>query len=125
MDIQVVSNNYSDVCQVASSLQIQDLSKLSEVRTTVDLANLHLRAYDQNIIHKIEWVYWAGEIQGFVTLTDGATLLFEDTLANVAAVNEMKIGDHLEISNHKNGSYLANGRLLALYTIDDNFKIFP
>lgn len=90
--------------------------KPSEIKTTVDLSRLDLRSWDQNIIQKIQWVYWAGEIQGWVTLADGATLFFDDTITCAYAVCQMKIGDHIDIYKEGN-SYFASGGRLADYSL--------
>jgi len=72
-------------------------SRLPEVKTTVDLNNLHLRTDADNTIAKIDWVDWAGEIQGLITLADGATLFFDDSLPSVFAVGKMEIGQVVKI----------------------------
>ena len=90
--------------------------ELSEVKTTVDLSRLDLRSWDQNIIQKIQWVKWAGEIQGYVTLADGATLFFDDTITCADAVCQMQIGDQIQIYQ-EGSSYFASGGRLADYSL--------
>ena len=83
--------------------------KPSEIKTTVDLARLDQRLWDQNIIQKIQWVEWAGEIQGWVTLADGATLFFDEFAA--LAVCQMKVGDSIDMYKEGNYYYASGGRL--------------
>lgn len=110
------------LCSSASVLEdsktafLTSQQKPSEIKTTVDLLRLDLRSQDQNTIQKIQWVHWAGEIQGWVTLADGATLFFDDTTTCTRAVLNMKIGDHIDV--YKKGNfYFASGGRLADYSL--------
>ena len=101
MDIQRISN------KEIPHYSIEAPAKKTGVTTTVDLANFDLRSSEQNIIQKIQLVYWAGECQFLVTLADGSTLFF-DEFAHY--INFWKVGDLVHIRENNDQHYVSIDR---------------
>ena len=97
---------------LGDQIQLVDRTAIKKIESGkyLDATLLDLPASEHNVIEKIQWVHWAGEIQALITLQDSSQWFFTE---KAIGIHTWKVGDRvlpfsLEQDQHNNYYFMSN-----------------